>query len=147
MSNNNEVIYEFISSEYYLFIDGDIKIYGEELLIILLDNFNSRQPVISIEKALAKVARLKIPLDIKKSIPDFFIAFLEYAQNLGKLTDIENMINYIASTKTAFLAQFRDDGSIRQKSYVKKYTPVGRNDPCPCGSGKKFKKCCMKLIS
>ena len=21
--------------------------------------------------------------------------------------------------------------------------PVGRNDPCPCGSGKKYKKCCM----
>ena len=21
-------------------------------------------------------------------------------------------------------------------------TPVGRNDPCPCGSGKKYKKCC-----
>lgn len=20
--------------------------------------------------------------------------------------------------------------------------PVGRNDPCPCGSSKKFKKCC-----
>ncbi|EBR9523608.1 hypothetical protein DPB51_19450, partial [Salmonella enterica subsp. enterica serovar Litchfield] len=19
---------------------------------------------------------------------------------------------------------------------------LGRNDPCPCGSGKKFKKCC-----
>jgi SEC-C motif-containing protein len=26
---------------------------------------------------------------------------------------------------------------------VKKTTPdVGRNDPCPCGSGKKYKKCC-----
>jgi hypothetical protein len=22
--------------------------------------------------------------------------------------------------------------------------PVGRNDPCPCGSGKKYKKCCMR---
>jgi len=22
---------------------------------------------------------------------------------------------------------------------------VGRNDPCPCGSGKKFKKCCFAL--
>ncbi len=22
---------------------------------------------------------------------------------------------------------------------------VGRNDPCPCGSGKKYKKCCLKL--
>ena len=20
---------------------------------------------------------------------------------------------------------------------------IGRNDPCPCGSGKKFKKCCL----
>ena len=24
------------------------------------------------------------------------------------------------------------------------FTP-GRNDPCPCGSGKKFKKCCLKI--
>jgi len=23
-------------------------------------------------------------------------------------------------------------------------TKVGRNDPCPCGSGLKFKKCCFK---
>lgn len=22
-------------------------------------------------------------------------------------------------------------------------TKVGRNDPCPCGSGKKYKKCCL----
>jgi hypothetical protein len=22
--------------------------------------------------------------------------------------------------------------------------PVGRNDPCPCGSGKKYKKCCLR---
>ena len=22
---------------------------------------------------------------------------------------------------------------------------VGRNDPCPCGSGRKFKKCCAQL--
>ncbi|MBL9122032.1 MAG: SEC-C domain-containing protein [Planctomycetaceae bacterium] len=22
---------------------------------------------------------------------------------------------------------------------------VGRNDPCPCGSGKKFKNCCMRV--
>jgi uncharacterized protein YecA (UPF0149 family) len=21
---------------------------------------------------------------------------------------------------------------------------VGRNDPCPCGGGKKFKNCCMR---
>jgi uncharacterized protein YecA (UPF0149 family) len=26
---------------------------------------------------------------------------------------------------------------------VRRETPkIGRNDPCPCGSGKKYKKCC-----
>lgn len=27
--------------------------------------------------------------------------------------------------------------------FVHDAPPVGRNDPCPCGSGKKFKKCCL----
>jgi len=26
--------------------------------------------------------------------------------------------------------------------YLRSGPKVGRNDPCPCGSGKKFKKCC-----
>ena len=31
-----------------------------------------------------------------------------------------------------------------KKSPVKKAQKVGPNDPCPCGSGKKYKKCCMQ---
>ena len=27
--------------------------------------------------------------------------------------------------------------------FVDPFKGVGRNDPCPCGSGKKFKKCCL----
>lgn len=27
-------------------------------------------------------------------------------------------------------------------THVRVGQKVGRNDPCPCGSGKKFKKCC-----
>jgi hypothetical protein len=27
--------------------------------------------------------------------------------------------------------------------YVNPHRGVGRNDPCPCGSGKKYKKCCL----
>lgn len=33
------------------------------------------------------------------------------------------------------------DGTAKKKPVVKKQN-VGRNDPCPCGSGKKYKKCC-----
>lgn len=28
--------------------------------------------------------------------------------------------------------------------YVRTSKKIGRNDPCPCGSGKKYKQCCMK---
>ncbi|MBL7574780.1 preprotein translocase subunit SecA [Peptoniphilus asaccharolyticus DSM 20463] len=35
-----------------------------------------------------------------------------------------------------------DDG--KRKPYVRKDKRVGRNDPCPCGSGKKYKNCCGK---
>ena len=31
----------------------------------------------------------------------------------------------------------------REVTPVQKTTKVGRNDPCPCGSGKKYKKCCL----
>ena len=30
----------------------------------------------------------------------------------------------------------------KKKPYVRKTKKVGRNDPCPCGSGKKYKNCC-----
>ena len=33
--------------------------------------------------------------------------------------------------------------SARQPS-ADRFKGVGRNDPCPCGSGKKFKKCCLQ---
>jgi SEC-C motif-containing protein len=36
------------------------------------------------------------------------------------------------------------DGQLVQGQYVRGGPKVGRNDPCPCGSGKKYKKCCAK---
>ena len=35
------------------------------------------------------------------------------------------------------------DNEGKKKPVVKKGEKVGPNDPCPCGSGKKYKKCCM----
>ncbi len=36
------------------------------------------------------------------------------------------------------------DGTLEKKPYVRTGDKVGRNDPCPCGSGLKYKKCCGK---
>ena len=32
----------------------------------------------------------------------------------------------------------------KTETYKREEPKVGRNDPCPCGSGKKYKKCCGK---
>ncbi len=39
---------------------------------------------------------------------------------------------------------FYDGEAPNPEQYVREQAKVGRNDPCPCGSGKKFKKCCSK---
>ena len=38
--------------------------------------------------------------------------------------------------------QTSGDGTDNANKTVRKGKKVGRNDPCPCGSGKKYKKCC-----
>ena len=49
------------------------------------------------------------------------------------------------------LAEFRKSGDtwyffdgkmVGPGQFTRETPKVGRNDPCPCGSGRKFKKCC-----
>ena len=44
-----------------------------------------------------------------------------------------------AETKKALYLEQKKSGTIRREG-----KKVGRNDPCPCGSGKKYKQCCGK---
>ena len=51
------------------------------------------------------------------------------------------------SIRAAEQASKQEPGAARQpraKAPVKKAPTVGRNEPCPCGSGKKYKQCCGK---
>lgn len=47
----------------------------------------------------------------------------------------------IPSMQTIDYVQAGNKGAAPPSSGASK---VGRNDPCPCGSGKKFKKCCLR---
>ncbi len=42
--------------------------------------------------------------------------------------------------------QENDEQQLSETQKNISYKNVGRNDPCPCGSGKKFKNCCMNKI-
>ncbi|MEN6475578.1 MAG: YchJ family protein [Syntrophaceae bacterium] len=37
---------------------------------------------------------------------------------------------------------FKDGTYIKPQTFKRETPKTGRNEPCPCGSGKKFKKCC-----
>jgi preprotein translocase subunit SecA len=59
-------------------------------------------------------------------------------------TTIDDMEAEFQRRKRRELEQARMAGGDAQGSVqqVVRGDKVGRNDPCPCGSGKKFKKCC-----
>ena len=40
------------------------------------------------------------------------------------------------------MATNTSEGDVKLRPVVRQQPKVGRNDPCPCGSGKKYKKCC-----
>ena len=46
--------------------------------------------------------------------------------------------------RTQTLKGTANDGKETVKSAPKRVNKIGRNDPCPCGSGKKYKNCCGK---
>ena len=51
----------------------------------------------------------------------------------------------VAKQQVASLAGVGGDTSSAKKPVIKRAAErVGRNDPCPCGSGKKYKQCCGK---
>ena len=37
-----------------------------------------------------------------------------------------------------------DGYGFHEEPAINRFRHVGRNDPCPCGSGKKFKRCCLQ---
>ena len=56
------------------------------------------------------------------------------------LFELKSWKNVLSDEKLLEITrQYRDDN-------IAHSTKIGRNDPCPCGSGKKYKKCCGKNI-
>lgn len=75
-----------------------------------------------------------------------------YGKDMGDASDVINA--YLSGYKVPFrlekelkLAETKKSKPLSfgalQTPIVNQGPQIGRNDPCPCGSGKKFKKCCM----
>ena len=71
--------------------------------------------------------------DLVQSIQEETVKFLYHIQ-----IDKNNMIQREQVAKPVFT----NAGIQEKKQPVVKGKKIGRNDPCPCGSGKKYKYCC-----
>jgi len=67
---------------------------------------------------------------------------------------MEEVTEFIPACVTAIAAYWRERGStqismplMRGRQPDQPSIKTGRNEPCPCGSGKKFKKCCGKAAA
>jgi len=63
----------------------------------------------------------------------------------------EDVVRYVLRVKVVVKPEEKkmvtNQGDAAEKKPVQVEKKIGRNDPCPCGSGKKYKKCCGRSAS
>ena len=71
----------------------------------------------------------------------------EAAEAIGNRAENISNVTYTAPTETGEVETTVDEETLRPQHAVaaQAFARVGRNDPCPCGSGKKYKLCHGKL--
>ena len=89
---------------------------------------------------LGPVAQLAIPEESRPEIPALCGALLTYLEEEGRLGGGKLLAAFTRALADAYLQQ----ASGKPKPIVRPGAKLGRNDPCPCGSGKKYKKCCLR---
>lgn len=89
---------------------------------------------------LEHVARLNVPATARPSIPSMVGDFLSGLQDEGRLADGRTLGAFARALGPAF----QDAAGNTRRPHVNPGSALGRNDPCPCGSGLKYKKCCQR---
>ncbi|CUP05252.1 SEC-C domain-containing protein [Muricomes sp. OA1] len=109
--------------------------YGQDVMTMVgfLDGINDSLKVPNPIETMTETTEVSLAFDKEKLYKNMVDAKAEWLYELpqwDKIFDEE-------SKKRLFREQ-------KQSGTVRKEKKIGRNDPCPCGSGKKYKKCCGK---
>ena len=150
--NKNDLI-EFLRKVIILYEYND-EIYNSILTVIINAHLNEMIP--DVKKMFDNKA---IDYYIRGGYPEFIDYLFDYNDNLDNVDVITNIEDNMAWWYC--FNQNKDDEesdyeelSQSLKKYVEEdikqnvvdYSKIGRNDPCPCGSGKKYKKCCLNSV-
>ena len=135
--NIEKGIYEKILVDPKIIVEGTVQelatIYETELTYMagFLDGINdSIKEVNPIDEMVADT-KVKLEIDIEKLYYNMIGAKADWLYELP----IWDTLLTDEKRKELYTSQKKSNTVVNDKK-------IGRNDPCPCGSGKKYKKCC-----
>ncbi|MCI5679403.1 SEC-C metal-binding domain-containing protein [Anaerotignum sp.] len=130
-------IYEYIIGEKVEKVEGKISELAErfnmtaEMIVAFIDGLNASLEEPFEMESLTEDSEVCININFEK----LFKLMIEYkAEHLSTLPQWDGIFDEETRKRLA-LEQ-------KKSKTIVKGEKIGRNDPCPCGSGKKYKKCC-----
>ena len=143
-------IAEYAESPQFLFLAPEVKEHAEEVLSAFFDRATLRgapslavlTPAVVEGVLLQDMSRLALPLPAKQTLPDLLEGFFGFLKESGRFPAAGALQMCAEALAPKFRGSLRADGSIKGETVRKVSTEIGRNDPCFCGSGQKYKKCC-----
>ena len=150
MSELQDYVGDYLTSEYFSFLPERLKEHAQPLLGQIVDGLAAADHLDAdtVEDVLVKqVAPLDLPQEVRAGAPQLLEEYFTYLANSGKNPQAGEWADWLPEIGERYQERLRADGSVRGETMQRTMAKVGRNDPCPCGSGKKYKKCCYGLFS
>ena len=136
-SEGETKIYTYILANYPAVLSGTFSEMVEKLEIRpaifmgFLDGINSSLNNENNLEEIAENDNINLDIDFEKLYYNMLVAEADYLYGIAEWEKV-----LTEDQKEEILKTYK-----RSKTVHKEKEP-GRNDPCPCGSGKKYKKCC-----
>ncbi|MCR5691850.1 MAG: SEC-C domain-containing protein [Eubacterium sp.] len=102
------------------------------MMVGFLDGINDSLKEPNPIETMEKDTQVKLDIDLEKLYYNMVDCKAEWLYNLPQW---DNLLT--EERRKELYKEQKNSGTIRNEN-----RKVGRNDPCPCGSGKKFKQCC-----
>lgn len=137
--NIEKGIYEQLLEEPEVEVKGTVKElaekYGQEVLTMVgfLDGINDSLKEKNPIETMTEDTVVSLAYDTEKLYKNMVDAKADWLYELPQWEKI-----FDEETRKRLYREQKQSGTIRKDK------KIGRNDPCPCGSGKKYKKCCGK---
>ena len=116
-------------------VKGLAEKYGQEVMTMVgfLDGINESLKVENPIETMDEDTEVSLAFDKARLYKNMVAAKADWLYNLPQRKEIY--------TEEELKRLYKEQ---KESTTIRKEKKIGRNDPCPCGSGKKYKKCCGK---